>query len=86
MLILGLFHKAIIQSGSAINPWSIGHTDINALSNLLNLSKPDERQLLEVLRSLPVQDLLKLQEKLRDVGHKVLPPNNNKLLTLIVAY
>lgn len=56
-----------MQSGSAINPWSVGSTDIKALSNLLGLSKFDERQLLEVLQSLPVSDLLKLQEKLKDV-------------------
>lgn len=65
--LLGLFHKAIMQSGSAINPWSIGQTDVKTLSKLVGLSQPDERELLKALQALPVKDVLRLQQKLRDV-------------------
>lgn len=56
-----------MQSGSAINPWSVGHTDVTVLSNLLGLSTSDETLLLKKLQALPVADILKLQEKLKDV-------------------
>lgn len=56
-----------MQSGSAINPWSVGHPDIKELSNLLGLLKSNEKEVLDALRALPVDGLLKLQEKLRDV-------------------
>lgn len=56
-----------MQSGSAINPWSVGHTDVQTLSNLVGLSRPDERELLKALQALPVKDVLRLQQKLRDV-------------------
>lgn len=59
-----------MQSGSAINPWSVGQPDTKALSDLLDLTKPTEKQLLNALRALPVSDVLKLQEKLKDVRQK----------------
>lgn len=56
-----------MQSGCAINPWSTGQTDVKTLSNLVGLSRPNEKELLKILQALPVKDVFRLQEKLKDV-------------------
>lgn len=49
----------------------MGHPDIKEISNLIGLLDPNEKNVLDALRALPVDDLLKLQEKLRDVRQKL---------------
>lgn len=74
-----------MQSGSAINPWSVGHTDVKALSSLVGLYKPNEKELLKALQALPVFDVLKLQEKLKDVD-TYLEKHNIVYIVIISAH
>lgn len=63
----GLFHKAIAQSGTALNPWTIGRRCTEELSLNLNLDTTDEQSLLQHLMKAPVEDIFAAQEKLFDV-------------------
>lgn len=63
----GLFHKAIMQSGSAINQWATGLHNIEAYSQVLNLKQTNEKEILETLQELPVEKLYEIQEKLSQV-------------------
>ncbi|XP_018324114.1 uncharacterized protein LOC108736254 [Agrilus planipennis] len=60
----GLFHKAILQSGSLFCPWSIGTGYVDHLKEVLHIT--NEKDMLEVLRSIPDHQLLELQEKLKE--------------------
>lgn len=65
----GLFHKAIMQSGSVLNPWP--HTRPNALFNIMKFFKKDiktEGEALKILMKAPVHDLVEAQHKLSEVS------------------
>lgn len=64
----GLFHKAIMESGSVFNPWASGHHGVELYSEALDLEKPDEKMVLEKLQELSVEELYELQEQLNDVN------------------
>lgn len=68
----GLFHKAIMQSGSALNQWASGSNNKENISQILNLKTTDEKEILETLRELPVEKLFEVQQKLEEVVHKKL--------------
>ncbi|CAH0550114.1 unnamed protein product [Brassicogethes aeneus] len=54
----GLFHKAILQSGSALNPWASGDPDsTKKLAKVLGLNPSNEREVLDKLQSMKVEDL-----------------------------
>ncbi|KAK9875478.1 hypothetical protein WA026_007869 [Henosepilachna vigintioctopunctata] len=65
----GLFHKAIIQSGCAISvrARSIKHGHI--LSELLGTEENNGRKVLDVLKSMTVEEVHELQEKIPDPWH-----------------
>lgn len=63
----GLFHKAIAQSGSALNSWSLGRNVAKELAEILNCPHTDEKDILAYLQSLPVEKIFEAQEKLHDV-------------------
>lgn len=46
----GLFHKAIVQSGSALNPWARGRPNAKDLAECLSWSETDEREIFEKLK------------------------------------
>lgn len=56
-----------MQSGSALNPWSITRTDVEGIAKILGLSSADEREVLKKLQEVPVSEVLNVQEKLKDV-------------------
>lgn len=66
----GLFHKAIMQSGSVFNPWASGKQKNELYAQVLNLKTVDEEEILKALQALSVKELLEFQEKLNDVSVK----------------
>ncbi|XP_030764964.1 cocaine esterase-like isoform X2 [Sitophilus oryzae] len=62
----GLFHKAIMQSGSALNPWAWGQKNSVELANLLKPGIKTEKEALEILVNAPVADLYSASIKITD--------------------
>ncbi|XP_057325364.1 juvenile hormone esterase-like [Microplitis mediator] len=62
----GLFHKAILQSGVAINPWARAPKNMKGkaekLASILGNKISDSKKLVEFLRGIDVFDLIKAQE------------------------
>ncbi|XP_054259144.1 esterase FE4-like isoform X2 [Macrosteles quadrilineatus] len=62
----GLFHRAILMSGSSLNTWAFSSQALEksfSLGEKLGLSTSDPKKLLEFLQNLPVFDLVKMQNK-----------------------
>lgn len=58
----GLFHKAIIQSASALNNWSLAKNPSQAVMELaekLGITNTHKIEVVEKLRSIPVEDIMK---------------------------
>lgn len=68
----GLFHKAIMQSGSAINAWARGYKNNEQLSQTLDLKTSNETEILEALQQLSVDKLHAIQDKLVKVFYQTL--------------
>ncbi|XP_012279049.1 esterase FE4 [Orussus abietinus] len=57
----GLFKGAILQSGSAVNPWTLSHTpreDVFRLANALGIEATDSTELLSKLVEVPSTDIV----------------------------
>lgn len=72
----GLFHKAIMQSASALNSWSLAKNpsqNVLDLANELGIKETSKVELVEKLRSLPAKDLMnavfKIDEKQRTAAN-----------------
>lgn len=63
----GFFHKAIIQSGSALNPWSLAKPSPADLARAVNCPYTKDEEILNYLQDLPVDKILEGQDKLTDV-------------------
>jgi len=66
LIILGLFHRAILQGGSALSPWAMAGNAINFRQTLTRKLKcpiePKQNSIIaECLRSKSVKDLLSLE-------------------------
>nr|WGO51712.1 putative antennal esterase CXE9 [Ectropis grisescens] len=58
----GLFHKAIIQSLSALNTWTLTKTPLKLITDLahqLNIQKTNRIEIVEELRSLSAEEIMK---------------------------
>ncbi|XP_038222830.1 esterase FE4-like isoform X2 [Zerene cesonia] len=58
----GLFHKAIIQSSSALNGWSLGRNPVEGVIELakqLAITKTDKVEIVEEMRTIPAEDIVK---------------------------
>jgi carboxylesterase type B len=67
--ILGLFHKAVSQSGCALNPVAQERGDITVhLASFLDLKPSNEKAILQRLMVLPVDKLYELYEKVAMVN------------------
>lgn len=83
----GLFHKAIMQSGSVLNTWP--HLRPNALESVMKFLKPDckiEIEIYETLMKAPVEDLIDAQHKMSKVSYyewKHIIPHHYTLLIQI---
>ncbi|KAL7288910.1 hypothetical protein TKK_0016877 [Trichogramma kaykai] len=64
----GLFHKAIMQSGCALNPWAYRKDDaarfVYKLCEILGHTELDHEGIMRFLRSVPAENLIQAQEKL----------------------
>lgn len=64
----GLFHKAIMQSGSVLNPWPHLRPNCHEIVKFISGKCQNDAEILETLLKVPVQDLLDAQYKLAEVG------------------
>lgn len=62
-----LFHKAILQSGSALNPWVEGKKNPGEVAKVLGFESNDDKQLLKFLQSVDAEKFHEAQEKITDV-------------------
>jgi carboxylesterase type B len=63
----GLFHKAIAQSGCALNPWVQATPGLTRIAKDLNLETSDEKSILRFLMKNSVEELYEVQNKIRNV-------------------
>jgi carboxylesterase type B len=74
-LCAGLFHHAIAQSGSAINPWAFEENPRKkafVLGEVLGCRTNDSNKLVEFLRTVSVQRLVESLDKLKAREVKVI--------------
>lgn len=71
----GLFHKAILQSGTLHNPWAYSNDVALQFAQSISKEINNEKEALELLRSLPVEVLHDYQEKYCNVCIFLLPYN-----------
>lgn len=57
----GLFHKAILHSGSVHNPWPYGTAKLPEVLRISGIQKDNDASALEYVRNLPVEELYALQ-------------------------
>lgn len=68
----GLFHRAIMQSGSVLNPWNNGIRGTAKIAGeRLGIQAEDEKDLLKQLQNLPVEKL--------SIGHVSCHTDTNQL-------
>jgi carboxylesterase type B len=59
----GLFHKAIAQSGNALNCWALGQRNGTIVADCLKIRDTNEKNILEKLRRMSAKKLVKYQFK-----------------------
>ncbi|KAJ8718217.1 hypothetical protein PYW07_006147 [Mythimna separata] len=65
----GLFHKAILQSGSSLAPWALQHDPIGAASNLvrkLGYNTKDPKEIHSILSTKTAEEILKTISKFEE--------------------
>ncbi|KAB0804411.1 hypothetical protein PPYR_01381 [Photinus pyralis] len=62
----GLFHKAIMQSGTALGSWSDGKRSVEYLEIAFNI-KASEETFLKLLQKMPIEEIMELQSKIPDI-------------------
>uniref|UniRef100_A0A6P7GDK2 Cholinesterase-like n=1 Tax=Diabrotica virgifera virgifera TaxID=50390 RepID=A0A6P7GDK2_DIAVI len=84
----GLFHKAILQSGCLLNPWVFSKDYALTFTKTITDTVMTEKEALEVLKKLPVEELLVFQEKFYAslkgasvIGPNIEKPNKTAVLT-----
>jgi carboxylesterase type B len=64
---IGLFHKAIGQSGTALSPWVSGTRGVKQLASMMKLEGESEETILNHLMMHSGEEILKMQGKFFDV-------------------
>lgn len=64
----GLFHKAIVQSGCALNNWAWGTNNALRIAKLLGYKETDEKAILEKLMKEPAKNLVKALKRHKEVS------------------
>ncbi|KAF7280919.1 hypothetical protein GWI33_005385 [Rhynchophorus ferrugineus] len=86
----GLFHKAIIQSGSALNNWSWGKNNSTEIAKCMGYKETDEKTILQRLRKESAKSIVAGQKKMKENflpscirpwGPVVEPPSEHAFLT-----
>lgn len=80
VLLLGLFHRAIMQSGCTLNPWAVGDRTAVQVAKALGYDSENERDVLNFLRSVPAEKFLDVVDIVKDVNMKCF--NNMHILCL----
>lgn len=84
----GLFHKSIIQSGVATNPWAFTvHSPKEAaikISSILGKKTTDTKELIKYLRTVDVIELAKAEHKIKSM--KVFIIFRIYLISMIMIY
>jgi len=62
----GLFHRAIIQSGSALNFWAEGQKSAPLLAKVLGIDEKNEKQIVAALQKLSTEEVYGLMKKIGD--------------------
>ncbi|KAF5299079.1 hypothetical protein FQR65_LT09437 [Abscondita terminalis] len=62
----GLFHKCIIESGSAFCPWAQGHKSAPFVAEALGMKNATDREIFEALEKMSGRDLINVQDKIED--------------------
>lgn len=63
----GLFHKAIMQSGSALSVFGLGEKNILKIVDAMGYTVDSETEAFKILEEARIQDIFKAQEKFSDV-------------------
>lgn len=64
----GLFHKAIVQSGSALNNWAWGTNNSKQIAKMMGYKNCDEKRILEKLMKEPARNLVSGQRRIKEVS------------------
>lgn len=64
----GLFHKAILASGSVLNPWPHLHPDALNIMEFIDNGCKNDAEILDVLMKTPAKDLLTAQKHMAAVS------------------
>lgn len=72
-LATGLFHNAILQSGTAFSLWARGQKLTSAIATVLGIDNAKESEICKILQNMSVDKLLELQEKIPDPFDASLP-------------
>ncbi|CAG9814134.1 unnamed protein product [Phaedon cochleariae] len=86
---IGLFHKVILQSGSALNPWAQTKHSALEFVKFMGENVNNEKEALHYLRNVPVNDILVNQNKFIEshktkisiIGPTVEKPNGTELIS-----
>lgn len=65
----GLFHKAIMQSGSVLNPWPHIRPNCLEVMKFIKSDCKNESEILKTLMNTPVHDLVEAQIKFSEVSY-----------------
>ncbi|KAK9875472.1 hypothetical protein WA026_007864 [Henosepilachna vigintioctopunctata] len=57
----GLFHKAILQSGCALNPWASGQRGTASLTKYLDIKDTEDKKILEKLQKMCLKKIVSAQ-------------------------
>ncbi|CAG9764476.1 unnamed protein product [Ceutorhynchus assimilis] len=86
----GLFHKAILQSGCALNNWAWGKNNSTEIAKCLGYKDTEEKKILDRLRKESAKNIIRGQGKLKEdfsagsvrpFGPVVEPPSEDAFLT-----
>ncbi|CAG2057130.1 unnamed protein product [Timema podura] len=85
----GLFHRAIAQSGSVLNPWAFiesSRTRAFRLGELLGCKTDDAEELVRFLRSVPAKSIVEAQENILTLEEKPPPVHLTEIRTSISPF
>ncbi|KAG5864740.1 hypothetical protein JTB14_003391 [Gonioctena quinquepunctata] len=85
----GLFHKAIMMSGVAVNPWASSERNVFTFLKSMGKDVQDEKTALDILMKMPIEELFQHQDTffiqnnspLRIVGPVIENPNPTAFIT-----
>lgn len=68
---IGLFHRAILQSGVAINQWASGQRNSIQVAKVLESNATNEQEAIDFLMNEPVENFIKAQAIFTNVSNTI---------------